>query len=317
MNKKLLLIKSSILLLALGASSSFAQLRYDVPLNEGSHKLWSNQSSRISCVLSHAIIGYGRGDFYITSGRKKKISFELYPNSAVRTDSVMRFLAAPPEWQPSGANEEELGKIKLFTGFNPFVGDTVAFKMLQNLRQGKEILMPYVDDERSNNSTIVPTLSPMGFRQAYEEFYNCEQKLLNMSYPDVQITVIKFEPHQDTIYGSDMEQIKSQITYIQSDEAITSIKIAVFAFGETNNFANKDLAKRRATNLKKIYTDAGIKPEMIKVETYYKENLSLTKNQSLEASTIDARKAVITLDRDSNKIKYDLEINMPDVGRLE
>lgn len=304
-----------LLILSLGIFSANAQLRYEAPMNESSHQLWSTQSSRLACYLSYVIPEYGRADFYVSAGRDRTLSFEVFPTMQIGNDSVMRFIEASPLWNASGV-ETELGRINLYRGFNPFVGDTLSKRMLHSLYRGFEILMPYANTSSSVRQSIVPTLSPLGFKAKFKEFNDCQNGLYPYSFVDVNIVTSSFMPGTATFVPQSLHDVDNQIEYIKLDPSVKTVKIAVFTFGQKDAEANKELSKSRADAIKKYYTDKGIDPASIIMTQYHNENISTTKKLT-EKDTLEARKVVVTIERDPYKIKYDKEIKMPDVGILK
>lgn len=305
------LFKSTLIAVALLPLSSYGQVKYDTALSEKSQSNWSVLSSKISCVLSYAIEGFGRGDFVVLSGSKKTHSFELFMHTPINQASQMRFISAPSDWTPVG-DEKLIGRVKIYEGFNPFVGDSVSLRMLTALTKGRQILMPYTNDKTLPNETIVPTISPIGFNNKYNEFLLCTNNLMNLSYKDVKLLAITFDDAADTLTAPSITRLMDQIEYITNDPSVNKISITVFSYGLIDNLENKELADRRVATLKQYFTNAGIKEDIIEVRTLFNNRLS--PNTNATTTDIDSRKALIELDRDRYKVKYDYDLEMPDIG---
>ncbi len=295
----------------LGAAASQAQLRFEAPLNSSAHHLWSVQASQISCVLSYAFPEYGRADFVLLSGPEKQLSLEIFPLLALDADSQMRAVATPPAWKYNGG-EQELGRIKLYRGFNPFFGNTVAWRILGQLSKGNQIMLPFTDTKRLQGETVVPILSPMGFNKPFQHFLNCQNKLLDYGFNDVQMLALHFVEGRTFLNHESDNAIKRQINYIKQDKAISSISVRTFAFEKDNREDNLQLAKERAEALVKIYTDAGIDPKLI-LQEHIADRQMNSRDLTLQQRR-DAARAVITLTRDPYKIDRSHEVSMPDVG---
>ena len=294
-----------------------ASIRYSAPMNEHAHNLWSTQASKLSCTLSYAIPEFGRADFYVSSGREKTLSLELFPIVPVGSDSLMRILELSPEWRTEGI-EREIGRIKLYKGFNPFVGNTVSKRALNALYKGLEIAMPYNEkiyatSSNAQGQSIIPTISPLGFSKKYKEFNDCQRDLFPYSFVDVNIVTCVFIPGSDIFVSPSLKSVKNQIEYIKLDESIKAIKISVFTFGQGDSEANKTLSQKRVKAVEKLYIDSGIDKNMLSFTEYNNENLATTKRAD-EKEQIEARKVVVTLERDPVKVKYDKELSMPDIG---
>lgn len=293
------------------ASPAMAQVRYEASLSNTEAKDWSTSSSRISCVLSSRIQGYGRADFVLLSGAQRRLSLELFPSVEISSRSKMRIIAAPPEWRPEG-NEVEIGEIDLYRGFRPFIGDSVSWAMLRELHKGQRILFPYLVKQPGYDENIVPVLSPMGFAASYRDFLDCSAQLLPFGYADVGFIALMFYDTENRLTPTSDERLHHQIEYAKLDPSINKIIISSFGSGHEDNLDNIQLAKERAETLSKIFVDNGISKDLIEIRTYGDEQLATT------GYTISDRqqssKAIIELQRDPFKVERRLEVDMPDIG---
>lgn len=308
-------IKKTLLVLMIGIPCIvYAQVRFDSPFGVKSETQWSNKSSKVQCVLSYAIKDFGRADFTVLSGSEKQYSFELFPLYQINHPAVMRFIEAPNNWQSSG-NEKLIGKIDLYKGYNPYVGNTVSLRMLSALNAGKQILMPYTDQQSLPGETIVPAMSSMGFEKPYRDFVTCTNDLIKTSFKDIAMIAVIFEDNSSELIPSFLTNFQRQIEYIKYDEAVNSILIRTFAYGHIDDEENKALAQERADALIKYFADAGINTDMIETEFFF--NNSLSPQTEVKTSDMDSRKATIQLGRDEFKVRRDHEIKMPDIGLIE
>lgn len=300
--------------LALLLIPSFAsgQIKYAASVNKDALQLWSTSSSKVACVLSYSIPNYGRADFEVFSGKSRQINFELFPLSQIRENSTMRIVSAPNDWTPIG-NEKIIGKIKVYEGFNPFIGNTVSRRMLTALDKGRQILLPYTRPKTIPNETIVPAISPLGFKDKYKEFATCLNNLLDISFDEVGLISLIFNANSEELTPRSILNLKRQVEYVINDPAVMTINIKTFAFGATNDKENEELAKKRAATIEKIFTDGGVNKSLIQSQYVYNNNLS--PNTISTVNDLDSRKALIELKRDVNKIRYNNEVEMPDVGK--
>ncbi len=301
-------LAAAVIMAALPAS---AQVRFEAPLDQSAHQLWSVQSSPISCVLSYAFPEYGRADFTLLSGAQRQLSLELFPMIDISTDSQMRALSAPPAWK-YGGEEQELGRIKLYNGFNPFFGQTVSWRILSALAKGNQVMLPFTDTKRLEGETVVPVLSPLGFIKPFDEFMRCQHGLLDYGFQDVQMAALHFVPGETTLTPEAMNTVRRQIAYIKLDEAINRIAVRTFAFERQSRDDNLELAKQRAAVLRKLYTDAGIDAAMITEEAM--ADRQLRSDDLTQAQRYNAARAVVELSRDPYKINRALELPVPDAG---
>lgn len=295
----------------LSATSASANVRYEASISDTQAKDWSTASSRISCVLSSNISGYGRADFTLLSGVKRRLSLEIFPSTQIISRSKMRIISAPPEWRPQGV-ENEIGEIDLYRGFRPFVGDSVSWSMLRELSNGQRILFPYLSEHPNFVESIVPVLSPMGFAKPYKEFIDCSAQLLPFGYTDVNLVALMFYETENRLTPSSQQRLDQQIEYCKIDTSVNKIIISSFGSGSEDNLDNIDLAKRRGDNIAKIFTDAGINKDIIEIRTYGDEQLATTGYTDSERR--QSSKAIVELQRDQFKIDSRTEVEMPDVG---
>lgn len=290
-----------------------AQIRYEGPLDESAQKLWTSRDSKLSCVLQYDIPDYGYASFTAFAGREHKNFMRVYPKLGITSNSLMRFIAARPEWR-AGGREELLGQIKLYAGFPPYAGPTLTWKVLESLNAGEQVYMPYTSEILASGQNIIPVLSPLGFKTQYRKYINCQQQLLAVSYEDVQLLPLIFNFQAATLTGRSEERLLQQIEYIKEDPAVSGIVISAFAYDMKLKADNISLAQDRSEVLKKYYTDAGLEEKMIDVRPFDVMTLPNDAESRPVNEEPSARNALITLKRNSAKINREMEIATPDVG---
>ena len=288
-----------------------AQLRYEASLSDTSAKTWSNSTSKISCLLSSHIKGYGRADFTLLAGAQSRLSLEIFPSVEIDSRSSMRIISAPPEWRPQGT-ENEIGQIELYRGFRPFVGNSVAWSILREISNGQRILFPYVSEHTNVRESMVPVLSPIGFSQHYQEFLDCSAQLLPFGFSEVGMIALMFYETENRLTPSSTQRIQDQIAYAKVDPSINKIIISSFGSGNPDNLDNLDLAKQRADSIAKIFTDNGFSKDIIEIHTYGDEQLAATGYTMADRKR--SSKAIVTLQRDQFKHNASDDVEMPDVG---
>lgn len=293
------------------STAPLAQVRYEANLSHTNAEDWSTRSSKISCLLSYNIDKYGRADFTLLSGSNHKLSLEVFPFIEINNKSLLRVVSAPPEWRPQGI-EKDIGEISLYRGFRPFVGNSVSWAILRELSRGQRILLPYMSTNGILTETIVPVLSPMGFNKAYAQFIDCSSQLIDVGFADVELVALTFFEKENRLTPASEERLKKQITYAKLDPSVNKIIISAFGSGNADDLDNLNLAKQRAENLSKIYTDAGFKKELIEIKTYGDEQLSNTGYTAADRQ--ESSKAIVKLQRDPFKVDRRLEVDLPDVG---
>ena len=292
---------------------SFGQIRYAAPIDSSANQLWTNTDSKLTCKLIHDSPRYGHAEFKTYGGHELKSSLQIVPRLGINDNSVMRFIATKPEWQ-SGGREVLLGKIKIYTGFNPYTGATLAWKILSALSHGQQIFMPYTDDKIASGQNIIPSLSPMGFDKAYQRYITCQENLLRVNYSDIQMLPLVFNYQENELTTKSKQRIQSQIDYIKEDKSVNQVTIRAYSYDMNNKNDNVKMALMRAEKIKEMFIEAGVKDNMIKVIPFNALTLPKDRENPPANYSVTARNALVSLDRDNSLVDRDLDVVVPDVG---
>ncbi len=307
-------LKYLCLALSVAVSTGYGQIRYSAPMDpQAAKKLWSNETSRITCRLIFDIPSYGFANFMTYGGRDLRSAMTLHPKLGIGQASSMRFIAAKPDWNSSGA-ERLLGKIDLYAGFNPYIGPTLSWKLLSELDHGNQILMPYTDKKLASGENIVPTLNPMGFKEAYKKYLSCQEQLIRVNYNDIRMMPLVFKYQSTELTAKSQDMLNEQVEYLKYDKSIIKISIRAYAYDMSKAQDNINLAKDRADALKKAYTDIGIKEDIIEIVPFNALTLNTKDENPISNEAATSRNALISLERDNAMINKDMEVNIPDVG---
>ncbi|MGN0915935.1 MAG: OmpA family protein [Succinivibrio sp.] len=292
---------------------SSAQIRYQAPLDSSAKKLWSNESSRIKCSLIFDIPSYGFANFMTYSGRTLRSALTIHPKLGIGQSSYMRFISTKPEWH-SASHEQLLGRIALYEGFAPYVGPTLSWKILSELSHGNQILMPYTDSKLASGQNIIPSLSPLGFDEAYKKYLSCQEQLIRVNFNDIKMMPLVFKLRSDELTAKSQDMLNEQLEYLKYDKSIISIVIRAYAYDMEKNADNINLARDRGERIKKAYLDLGINEDIITVVPFNALTLNTKEENPIVDEAPTSRNALITLERDNALINKDMEVNVPDVG---
>ncbi len=311
--RKLNKIKYLIVAMALLSTSAFAQIRYATSITPNAKNLWSTKSNRMTCSLYYEITDYGYANFLTYSGRNLKSALIIHPKLGIGQASVMRFVAAKPDWY-SNSKEKLLGKIDLYPGFNPYIGPTLSWKILANLDVGNQILMPYLDDKLASGQNIIPAISPLGFKEAYKKYLSCQEQLIRVNFNDIKMMPLVFKLKSSKLTAKSEQSFNEQLEYLKYDKSISNITIRAYAYDMKVNADNITLAKERAQALKQAYVDIGIDENIIKIVPFNSLTLNTKEENPIADESVTARNAMISLQRDTALINKDLVVEVPDVG---
>ncbi len=292
-----------------------ATYTFETPMEKSAETLWSTEESRISCSLSFTSPDYGMMKFSTLSGRNPQLSFEVFARSGIIEDSTMRLIAAPPAWSAGGVRRE-LGKIRLYKGFNPFVGDTVSWNMLGALRGGQQIILPYKDSKLANGDMIVPSLSPIGFGPAFNKFLNCRKNLINVGYDDVRMLAYAFTLQTDVLRPESLNRLKEQIEYATLDKSVDKIRISAFAYDFNEHDENIEMRKKRALKIKEAFVKGGVDEKIIEIQDQTSDAAEMHEATSTSyGAGVGSHHAIVYVGRDQYVVNRDLELQMPDIGK--
>ncbi len=307
-------LKYLVLAVTVVISNSYAQIKYSAPMDPAAaKKLWSNENSRIACRLIFDIPYYGFANFMTYGGRELRSAMTLHPKLGIGNASSMRFIATKPDWNSSGA-ERLLGRIDLYEGFNPYIGPTLSWKLLSELDHGNQILMPYTDKKLASGESLVPAISPLGFRDAYKKYLSCQEQLIRVNYNDIRMMPLVFKFQSTELTAKSQSMLDEQVEYLKHDKSIIKVSIRAYAYDMSKAQDNISLAKDRADALKKVYTNIGLKEDMIEIVPFNALTLNTKDENPIASEAATSRNALISLERDIAMINKDMEVNVPDVG---
>ncbi|MCR5536648.1 MAG: OmpA family protein [Succinivibrio sp.] len=292
---------------------AMGQVRYSAPIDSSANKLWSNTDSKLACTLIHDIPRFGYAEFKTYGGRVLKSSMQLVPKLGINDKSEIRFISTKPEWQ-SGGREVLLGRVPIYTGFNPYVGATLAWKILSALSHGQQILMPYTDEKLAAGQNIIPSLSPLGFDKPFQSYMTCQEHLLRVNFADVQMLPLAFQFQSEELTNKSRQRLQSQLDYIKEDKSITVVTIRAYAYDMKTKNENIVMADKRAETLRKLYVAAGIADGQINVVKFNALTLPRDRDVMTPNYNVTARNALVSLERDNAMVDKDLDAQVPDVG---
>lgn len=314
MSKTRNLITAGALMVLTGLSQlSFGQIRYEAALDASAKKLWSQQGSKIKCSLTGDIPEYGYVEFQSLSGSSIKTSMAVHPKLGISENSTMRFIAMRPEWQ-SGGKEELLGHIRLYQSYDAWAGPTLSWKVMNALSRGKQVFMPYTSKIIAAGQNIVPSLSPLGFKEQYSKFLNCQQSLLKVSFKDVQVLPLIFKFQKAELTNRSLENLKIQLEYIAQDHAVNHVTIRVYSYDMKTHDECLSMVKERADLIKKYYQDAGFKDEQIEVVQFNVLTVQSMNDENDPDTSPQSRNGITELSRDESSKDRLLDEDLPDVG---
>lgn len=263
MNKKNITLLSIIcfcapvFLLCYGFPVSSAERDYVVPMTKAQ---WISTGKKYyECSLSQTIPFYGEGEFIHKSGRN--VVFNLFSNEALMSNAKVIIQSEPPSWRHDKVFE--IGRFILKQGHNPLVIETpYASRMLQEVENGMSPIVLYRDltDDRDLISIF---LSPINFRDALNDYLECEKTLMDFDTDEIKNFKLYFATNKAILEERSKRDLKNVVRYLAIDPAILQIKIDAHADARGRRRYNDKLSERRSQAVIKYLLSVGAKQEML------------------------------------------------------
>lgn len=238
---------------------------YEAPLDSAS---WALQGSALKCSLIQEIPLYGMAKFSSQASRKSNLNFDLSsrrynPNTV--TEAVLS--SEPPIWKHNRA-ATVLGPITMFPGATPVtIKNQNAWDLLIQLEQGMFPTFAY-QSPLVNNDKVSVALSAVNFQPVYDEFLDCVANLLPYSFDDIAETYVYFDFNRSAFTKQTREALSRIGAWLAVDKTMELVLLAGHTDSKGEYRYNMKLGKRRASAVKKFFTDAGIPASKIKLQSF-------------------------------------------------
>lgn len=247
----------AVILLFYGLPVYSAERDYVVPMTKAQ---WiSSGKKNYECSLSQTIPFYGKGEFTHKSGRN--VVFNLFSNEAMMSDAKVIIQSEPPSWRHDKVFE--IGRFIIKQGHNPLVIETpYASRILQEVENGMSPIVLY-RDLADGRDLISVYLSPVNFRDALNDYLQCEKTLMDFDTEEIKNFKLYFATNKAILEQRSKRDLKNVLRYLAIDPAILQIKIDTHADSRGRRRFNDKLSERRSQAVIKYLLAVGAKQEML------------------------------------------------------
>lgn len=259
------------------------------------NSLWYISSSTpIQCTLEHPIPRYGQAHFEARASKNINLDFILESKRSLPETRLVTLKSVPPQWRPGG-EAQTIGQVKFHQQFDGYVTNQNAWRMLNELEDGKYPTF-YYQDWYNNDQVTTVGLSSINFMKSYDEFNNCIEQLLPYNFDDIAYSILKYNKNGVKLTSFSKKRLKMIGDYIKHDENISVILVSGYSDSYGAKYANLKLSEKRATSVREYLAQLGLDDEKIQVKGYgEKHHVADNKNV---LGRMQNRRVVISIERE-------------------
>jgi outer membrane protein OmpA-like peptidoglycan-associated protein len=266
-------------------------LEYGASLDQSVWKMATD--TQLECRLEHVIPGWGKGAFVSHAGKNTNMDFELKPLRPQARIQTVTVRSMPPSWRP-GVAESGISNVKFYKQFDGLVNGQAAWTMLDELEGGYTPSFLF-RDWYHQNQPITVSVSAVGFRSTYQNFLGCMQTLLPYTFEDIAFTILNYEKNSDELTPYSKRRLAMISDYLKADPQIDLALVDAYSDANGSKSANQQLSEKRATSVKKFFTDLGVDSKRVKVEGHGEKQHVATNETERGRET--NRRVVISIQR--------------------
>jgi outer membrane protein OmpA-like peptidoglycan-associated protein len=242
--------------------NSIAALRQYVAKVENSY--WQlKDESRLQCILSHKLPGYGEAMFSSFASKQLNMEFELDMLRLPKSYGIASVYSVPPKWMP-GQVQRTIADMTIRKQYNGDLPEQAAWTMLTELEKGFWPTI-YYQDWYNQYDRVAVGLNASNFIIPYEKFVECVANLLPYSFQDIAYTVLTYQFNNTNLTKYSQKRLAMIGDYLKED---TDLEL-VLLDGYTDSFGgraiNKQISIRRAIEIKSFFSSMGVAPQRIEI----------------------------------------------------
>ncbi len=272
---------------ALSASSAWA-VTFRAPLDQTD---WQLQSSKFECTLSQSIPDFGKAVFERRAGEQLRFVLDTNQGGLLGEETVV--MAESPAWLPGDSNRQ-IGVFKTPRQSKIKVDQVLANDMLVSLYKGRS---PALSNARwhGTQEPVKVAISSVNFQQAYSSYMGCVAQLLPVNYRQIARSAVLFPSTQWRLSDASKKRLDLIALYVQTDKDVKAIYVDGHSDNLGRRLANRDLSRKRAEEVSRYLSKAGIDEEMMTTR-YHGERYPVVKNRGKESRNRN-RRVTIRLER--------------------
>jgi len=282
------MVRVSVLCFGLLCASSQAAMRqYAAPVESSEWML--QESSRLTCSLTHDLPGYGSAVFTSMASKQLNMEFELDMKLLPKRFDTAAVYSVPPRWMP-GKAQRKLADMTIRTQYNGDLPEDVAWSMLSELEKGHWPTI-YYQDWYNKTDKVAVSLNASNFYHSYQEFVNCVANLLPYSFEDIAYTVLSYEKNSTDLTRYSQRQLNMIGEYLKEDTSLELVLIDGYTDSWGGRWNNEQLSIRRANVIKAYFTEMGVEASRINI-TGHGERRHIAPNDTPESRALNRRVVV-------------------------
>lgn len=216
---------------------------------------WRSSGNRLECRLSQTIPGYGKASFKHSA--LQAMEFRVSSNYVPRKAGQALLFINPPDWKQY-TSRKILGRIPLNTQKDTIVvPEDWAYRMALELREGMEAVWTHTDWV-DGQDLITAKVSPLRFEDAWRDFQQCGQFLIDYSYQDVRFTEFYFSKEGTYLSAKEKAYLNKVAEYALLDPDFQHIKISSHTDSRGVRRSNLAISLKRANIVKNYLVSKGV-----------------------------------------------------------
>lgn len=249
-------------------------------------------TEKLQCRLYLGIPQYGAAIFAHPAG--DDMQFFMRVDRKVSAKKAALY-SLPSPWQ-SQPRSKKMANVKVGQHGAYFKKKgLIAWDMIAELEKGYRPTLNYVEKSPHGDEVEV-RLSPVSFQSAYNEYLDCEEKLLPFAYKDVKTTKIYFGFDDHGLTDEAKQQLERLKRYVVVDKSIKNIRLDAHTDSKGRPYYNNLLAKKRARSVQEALMEMGIQEALFKTRIHG-EARPIADNLKFKGRTKN-RRVIVTLVRE-------------------
>ncbi|MCH8529789.1 MAG: OmpA family protein [Saccharospirillum sp.] len=249
---------------------------------------WLLEANPYFCQFYQPIPQYGLGVFFHEAGRELEFYLEASQNLMAPGHAALT-VEAPP-WR-SSALTSELGYIPVVDSRFPlWVEPDRARRMMAELYRG--MAPTFTRQAKSGSGPVRVRLSPVEFRDYYNDYLACATGLLPVNFSQIERTVVNYPSGGDLLSDTALRRLDNLITYVLADDRVLSLDVVGHSDNIGERFDNRRLSERRAYRVTDYLVNNGVDPTIIRTD-YQGDRYPIADNATAEGRAANRRTTVL------------------------
>lgn len=252
---------------------------------------WELYGDVFGCYFVQPVPRYGRAVFYHEAGEDVRFYLETNNNRMQPGQAALAIEA--PSWRAS-AMTSDLGYVRVADTTRPItVEPQRTFRMMAELDAGMS--PAFTRQGRGLVEPIRVKLSPVNFRQHWDEYQDCVSRLLPVNFGQIERTRLLYQPDVDSLSPQARATLNNIALYVAADPSVVAIYIDGHSDNRNTRYDSRRLSERRALRVLDYLVDRGVDPQLMLVD-YHGDRYPVGNNNTA-AGRAENRRTTLRLER--------------------